>query len=186
MASEEPTLEVAEPTLEEAEPPLSGVELRLLRLRLTRVAQPQLCYAHTVDFGRPPQPVQVDLVPLLGPADFDQAGLQRPPQPTFAQEARALIALLRWIIKALLGACGAATLALLAHYFWRRLVRHFRRYMDYFLPLPRNISLCLDFATVVVNFLEMQLLAEGMIRRQLWMLYAFSLFFEFFKATFTL
>ena len=24
-----------------------------------------------------------------------------------------------------------------------------RRYMDYFLPLPRNISLCLDFATVV-------------------------------------
>ena len=121
-------MEAAEPTLEEAEPPLSGAELRLLRLLLTRAAQPQLCHAHTVDFGRPPQPVQVGLVPLLGPADFDQAGLQRPPQPTFAHEVRALIALLRWIRKALLGAFGAATLALLVHYFGQRLVnRLFRR-----------------------------------------------------------
>ena len=94
--------------------------MRLLRLPLTRAAQPQLCHAHTVDFGQPARPV---IVPLLTPADFDQAGVQRPPQPTFAQEARALIALLRWIVKALLGAFGATTLALVVHYFgqrWRR------------------------------------------------------------------
>ena len=112
MASEEPTLEVAEPTLEEAEPPLSGAEVRLLRLLLTCAARVQRCSAYTVDFDQPPRPVHVILDPLLGQEDFDQAGVQRPPQPTFAQEVRALIALLRWIVKALLGAFGAATLAL--------------------------------------------------------------------------
>ncbi|OLQ01075.1 hypothetical protein AK812_SmicGene16204 [Symbiodinium microadriaticum] len=58
MASEEPTLEATETTLEEDAPPLSNAELRLLRLLLTRAAQPQLCRAHTVDFDRLPQPVQ--------------------------------------------------------------------------------------------------------------------------------
>ena len=126
MASEEPTLEVAEPTLEEAEPPLSGAEVRLLRLLLTRAAQPQLCRAHTVDFDRPSQPVQVDLAPLLHPSDFDQVGLQRPPQPTLAQELRALFALLRWIVKALLGAFGATTLSFVVQSLFSRLFRRRR------------------------------------------------------------
>ncbi|CAE7950009.1 unnamed protein product, partial [Symbiodinium sp. KB8] len=114
MASEEPTLETSEPTLEVEEPPveeaqqppLSSAELRLLRLLLTRAAQPQLCLAHTVDFDRPPQPVHVRLEPLLAPTDFDLAGFPRPPPPTLTGLERAFFTFLRWIIKALLGAFG--------------------------------------------------------------------------------
>ena len=129
MASEEPTLEATETTLEEDAPPLSNAELRLLRLLLTRAAQPQLCRAHTVDFDRLPQPVQVDLSPLLHPFDFDQVGLQRPqrpPQPTLAQELRALFALLRWIAKTLLGVFGATLVYHLAQSLFSRLFRRRR------------------------------------------------------------
>ena len=135
MASEEPTLETSEPTLEVEEPPveeaqqppLSSAELRLLRLLLTRAAQPQLCLAHTVDFDRPPQPVHVSLEPLLAPTDFDLAGFPRPPPPTLTGLERAFFTLLRWIIKALLGAFGATTFLFVVHFLWRSLFRLFRR-----------------------------------------------------------
>ena len=126
MASEGPTLEVEEPTLEEAEPPLSEAEVRLLRRLLTRAAQPQLCRAHTVDFDRPPQPVDVRLEPLLAPTDFDLAGLPRPPPPTLTGFERALFSLLRWIIKAFLGVFGATTFLFVVHFLWRRLFRRRR------------------------------------------------------------
>ena len=127
MASEGPTLEVEEPTLEEAEPPLSEAEVRLLRRLLTRAAQPQLCLAHTADFDRPPLPVHVSVEPLLAPTDFDQAGFPRPPLPTLTGLERAFFTLLRWIIKALLGAFGATTFLVVVHFLWRSFSRLFRR-----------------------------------------------------------